>query len=168
MKENDEYLFFLEGNPVMIGVGKIVDVDGQTIYWAHSNFKPVYNIQAENLEVALEKCVKEIKLAMKQKKKEVKLMKQDRAAALAKKYFLENYTNRTVIKEHLDELWHEDMVEGETLSFFVKRESDKGHLNDPPITVAIVYVNRLTGECDMIENKAELKWYKDINQQIIN
>lgn len=161
MKGTEEYLFFLEGNPIRIGVGKIVDVDGQTIYWAQSDFKPVFYIQAENLEVALENCVKEIKLAMKQKKKEVKLIKQDRAAALAKKYFLENYTNRTVIKEHLDELWHEEMVGGQNLSFFVKKESDKDHLNDPPITVAIVYVNRLTGECDMIENKAELKWYKD-------
>ena len=168
MKDNEEYLFFLEGRPIMIRIGKSVDVDGQIVYWAESNFRRAYYTLAENLEAALEKCVKKIKLAMKQQNKEVKLMKDDQAAALAEKYFFENYTNRTVIKEHLDEFWPGYMAEGETLTFTVKKCGDKDHAydqdrlpEDPPTTVAIVYVNLLTGECDMIENKAELGWHKD-------
>lgn len=165
MKENEEYLFFLEGRSITIRSEKSVDADGQITYYAQSDFMDVC-AQAENWMAVLEKCVKKIKFAMKQQKKEVELMKHDLAVALAKKYFLDTYINRTVVRDHLDELWHGNSVEDETLTFFVWKggEDDLCRdklLEDPLTTVAVVYVNLLTGECDMVENIEGLKWYKN-------
>lgn len=169
MEENEEYMFLLEGTPITIRLEKLVDADGQITYYARSDFMDVCT-RAANWMAVLEKCVKKIKFAMKQQKKEVELMKHDKAVALAEKFFLDTYINRTLIRDHLDELWHEDSVEDGTLTFFVGKGGDMDHpddlckdklLDDPPITVAVVYVNLLTGECDMVENIEGLKLYKN-------
>ena len=109
---------------------------------------------AECKEKALENCVKKIKFVVSLLEKDVKLISQQQAITLAKKYFEENFTNKELIKNCFDALSYNAVVEDETFIFSVTafnfHESvDSNKMN----VIAIVYINLVTSECDMIENR---------------
>lgn len=157
MKKNEEYLFFYKENKIVIKTGKKIDIGGEIIYYAYTDFKHLLAL-AECREKALENCVKRIKFAIQLSEKNIILMRQDQATTLAKKYFEENYINKTSIKDHYATLSYGVSVEDEILTLIVYNWEFCHSTDDSkPKIVAYIYVNLLTGECDMIENKDKLK-----------
>lgn len=118
MKKNEEYLFFYKENKIVIKTGKKIDIGGEIIYYAYTDFKHLLAL-AECREKALENCVKRIKFAIQLSEKNIILMRQDQATILAKKYFEENYINKTSIKDHYATLSYGVSVEDEILTLIV-------------------------------------------------
>lgn len=155
MKDNEEYVFNYEGNRIIIKTGKAIDVDGGIVYCAYTRFKKL-NALAECKEKALENCVKRIKFAVMLSKRKVKLINRNQATILAKKYFSDNYTNKSLIKDRYKTLSYSVFVEDDILTFTVLGSLSCNSTSDDKLdTIAFIFVNLLTGECDMIENKLQ-------------
>ena len=86
MDEIEKYSYFYKEKKILIETGKKHDNTGEMIYYAKSGFGNIVAL-AECKDAALEKCVKKIKFSMSLSEKNIILMKQEQAVALAKRYF---------------------------------------------------------------------------------
>ena len=153
MNENEEYIFFYRDRNIIINTGKKTNITGEIIYYAQADFNNVFAV-AECKEKALENCVKKIKFVVSLLEKDVKLISQPQAITLAKKYFEENFTNKELIKNGLDALSYNVVVEDEIFIFSVTAFNSHESVDSNKMNViAIVYINLVTSECDMIENR---------------
>jgi len=157
----EEYCYLYNGKSIAIKVGKCDNALGETVYYAKSKYKRIYSI-AECPDKALEKCVRKIKFSISLSQKQISLLKQDKATALAKSFFERNYSDKCLVKELKEKLSYNVCVEDEILTF--QATLSTSNIDSPideqmkPLTViAIIYVNLITGECDMVETKGKIQ-----------
>ncbi len=142
------YNYFYKNRNIIITVWRKSSND-ETVYLAKSDFKNI-SAMAECWEKALENCVKRIKFAFSLLEKEVCLIDQDQAVILAKRHF-EKYNNE-LFKRYKDRLSYSVFVEDELMTLDVLISEENIPLKDKSLTtIAIVYANLITGECDMVE-----------------
>lgn len=149
----ERYGFLYKDKNIIIEIGKFKEY-GQIIYVAKSNFKNIIAV-AECWETALQNCVKKIKFAFLLSEKKVRLMNENQAKAIVKKQFGSEFDD--MYRRYGDRLSHSVFVEDELMIFnIVISEKDK-HEGDYILpSIAIVYVNLITGECDMVKRCKDL------------
>lgn len=153
MKDKEEFNFYFKNENIVIKTGKKNDVTGNVIYYAKTNFRNILAL-AECKEKALEICVNRIKFSFLLSEKEISLITQKQAILLAKKYFEENFSDKSVMKDHFDKLSYSFGAEDKVFTFNVILSGyQKLNENDIGEIIAIIYVDLITGKCDMIEKR---------------
>lgn len=156
MKDKEEFCFRYKNNNIVIRTGKKNDVTGEVIYYARTNFKNILAL-AECKEKALENCVNRIKFSFLLSEKKISLISQKQAILLAKKYFEENTSDKSLIKEHADKLSYSFGAEDKIFTLnVILSDCQKLNENDTKEMIAIIYVDLITGKCDMIEKRYAL------------
>lgn len=152
MNAVEEYNYFYKDRKIIIKAGKESDLSGDALYYAKANFKGILAL-AECKEKALENCIKKIKFSISLLEKKIGLIEQNKAIVLAKKCFEKNFSNKEIIKCYRNKLSYNIFVEDETLTLTVT-VSNNYEISDVKEmdVIAIIYVNLITGECDIIEN----------------
>jgi hypothetical protein len=141
-----KYNYIHEGKKIIIKVGKKSNNLGETIYFARTNYENIISL-AECEESALENCVKKIKFSTALLERKIKLLKEEVAVGFAKAFFEDNFSNRELICSHKNNLSYSIFVKDDILTLNVTISNVK-LIN----TIAIIYVNLVTGECDMVES----------------
>lgn len=149
----EEYVFSCGEKDIMIKAGQVIEDSRRIVYCAYTNFENISTFD-ECKEKALKKCMERIEFAMLRLKKDVKLLKWEQAADLAQTYFKENYTNKEILGDSHLKFFGTPMIEDELLTHTIFYYDVRDRANGRIYNVAIVYVNLLTGECSMIENKS--------------
>lgn len=162
MNKNEEYFFAYKGRDIIIKIGKKNNIEGVAVFYAKTNFNNIFAL-AECQEKALENCIKKIKFYISLLEKNINLISQDKAIMLAKKYFQENFRNKELIKCHLSKLSYNIYVENEILTFSITVSNFQELLDNNSMNIiAVVYVNLITTECDMVENTNNLKKLEEL------
>lgn len=147
----EKFSFSYKDKNITIEIREFKEYD-QIIYVAKPNFKNII-VVAENWETALHNCIKKIKFAFLRLEKKVKLMNESQAIAIAKGHFCEEFEE--LYRRYGDRLSYSVSVEDEVMTFDML-VSAKGEPSDKIMpSVAIVYVNLITGECDLVKNCKE-------------
>lgn len=154
INEIEEYSFSYKDKKYDIKTGKQKDVSGDMLYYAKSNFKNILSL-AESKETALENCIKKIKFTVSLIDKKINLIDEKEAVILAKKYFQNYYQQKDILKNSTKKISYNIYVEDEILTFNITASKDvESSFNSKKLyVIAIIYVNLITGECDMIEKK---------------
>lgn len=141
-----KYNYLHNDNKIIIKVGKKSNDLGENIYYARANYKNIIAF-AECEESALENCVKKIKFSTALLERKIELLKEEVAVGLAKTFFENNFSNRELTYNHKNNLSYGIFVEDDLLTLNVT-------ISDGKVTdiIAIIYVNLVTGECDMVES----------------
>lgn len=146
------YNYFYKDRNITITIWRKSSND-ESAYLAKSDYKNI-SAMAECWEKALENCVKRIKFAFSLLEKEVCLIDQNQAVILAKRYF--EKCNYKLFKRFEDRLSYSVFIEDETMTLDVLISEENISLKDRSLTIiAVVYVDMITGECDVVECSRE-------------
>lgn len=153
----EEYNYSYEDRNIIIKVGKKSNTLGETLYFAKTNYKHIIAF-AECKEKVLENCIKKIKFSIALFEKKINLIEQNQAINSAKKCFEDNFMNNETINYYKDNLSYNIFVEDEILTLNVTVSKVDNSIKSKSMdVVAVVYVNLITGECDIIKNTQVLK-----------
>jgi len=157
MKKNEKYFFAYKGKNIIIKTGKKNSIEGETIYYAKTNYNDICAL-GECKEKALENCIKKIKFNISLLERDITLISQNKAIMLAKKYFEENFRNKDLIKHKADILSYNIFVENEIFTFTITASIFDEIIDSSSMNIiAIIYINLITNECDMVENMINIK-----------
>lgn len=125
----------------------------EIIYVAKSSFRNITAV-GECWETALEKCIKRIKFAFLRLEKKINLLKENEARAIVKEHF--RFELDDLYRRYGDRLSDSVFVEDELMTFNMLVSEKNEPTNKAMPSAAIVYVNLITGECEMVMNCKEL------------
>lgn len=152
--EEFEYLF--NELKVKIKVGKIYDEGTkQNLYFAKSNYKDIFSV-SELRENAIKFCVKKVKFRYNVIHGKIKLISEEDGITIAKKYFNNYFINRTEMKNIIPNLSFNFEVDDEILIINVtysKIDNLENAKNKFMDIFVMLFVNLITGECELLENK---------------